>query len=389
MSNRLVAISNHATIVGGGELSFIEMIHNIPNNWKPFVIIPHKGELSNRLRHFETWFIPLASLKPWNLANILLTLMRFLKLFRKHRPNLIYANGSRAILYGGIIGRLMRIPIIWHCRISHSDMPLDFLLGGLSNIIIANSNATARRFHPCFKQKIRVIYNGIDIEYYSSKNNFIQPEIIEDDWIIILVVARATRQKRHDIILSTFESIAELYKNAHLVCIGDKNKKEPHWWNHIQNTIQNSKYSVRIHWIGPVKDVRPWYKSATVKILASENESFGRVLVEAMACRLPVISTHSGGVPEIIRDGKDGLLVTQGNVCEMTNAVRKILEDSYLRESLVKSGIQRSHSFSLDAHMNKLVYLFEQAVKKKDNRTLSLWQNITFLSIPVNSIMNR
>ena len=98
--------------------------------------------------------------------------------------------------------------------------------------------------------------------------------------------------------------------------------------------------------------------------LGSENESFGRVLVEAMACGLPIVATRVGGIPEIVREGKDGLLVAPGNTEEMAEAFLKLLKDGSLRDRLGKSGLERAEAFSMDLHVNRIIDIFEDAIGK-------------------------
>jgi len=97
-------------------------------------------------------------------------------------------------------------------------------------------------------------------------------------------------------------------------------------------------------------------------VLVSENESFGRVIVEAMACGVPVIAARSGGIPEIIRHQQDGLLVAPGNVEELQAALTSLLRDQSIRERYAKSALGRAERFSLDSHVVKMVEIFENTL---------------------------
>ena len=171
MTKRALAISNHGIMLGGGEHSFLDLVSNLPANWKAIAVVPHEGELRVRLqkRGLETHVFPLPTIRPWHLMNILITLRDFLRLCRRHQFSLIYANGSRASLYGCIVGRILGIPVIWHCRVAKPDFLLDLLLCSLSSRVIANSQATAKRFSACFSGKIMVVYNGLDLHWLQGK----------------------------------------------------------------------------------------------------------------------------------------------------------------------------------------------------------------------------
>jgi glycosyltransferase involved in cell wall biosynthesis len=149
-----------------------------------------------------------------------------------------------------------------------------------------------------------------------------------------------------------------------LVCIGAIDKFETDWWRHLQEQGAQSLVSDRIHWIGQVDDIRPWYRAASVMVLASDNEPFGRVIVEAMASGVPVIANLSGGVPEIIRNGQDGILVTPGKYKEIADAITKVLDDESLRRRLVHFAHERVKLFDLGRHVQILVEVFEETVRQ-------------------------
>jgi glycosyltransferase involved in cell wall biosynthesis len=369
MKNRILAISNHGGFLGGGEYSFLELLSNLRGTWEIMSVVPETAELASRLREREidTITLPLAPLRLRSAPKAVLCLIGYIRLCCKYRPALVYANGSRAAFYGGIAGRLLRLPVLWHCRMADRDPLLDAILSILTSCIIVNSNATAARFKRAIRHKIRTVYNGLDLQRLRDPS-IEKPESVRDDWKMILVIARVSRWKRHDLALHAFERIAELEPKAHLVCLGAKDHLDPEWWDDLQMLTFQSRFSGRIHWMGQVEDIRPWLRSAFLLLLPSLNEPFGRVLVEAMACGVPVIATRSGGVPEIVREQIDGILVTPGSANEVCEAVIQLLRDESLRNRLSESGRKRAEEFSLERHVNQMVQVFEETLKYQARR---------------------
>jgi glycosyltransferase involved in cell wall biosynthesis len=179
------------------------------------------------------------------------------------------------------------------------------------------------------------------------------------------MVARTSREKRHDLALSAFEIVAEGDPNTHLVCLGPRDDHDLPWWNFLQERTSQSPYSDRIHWVGQIEDVRPWYHVASLLILCSERESFGRVLVEAMACSVPVVATHVEGVPEIVRYGQDGLLVKPDSVDAMASAIKALLNDKALKRRFVLSAQKRAEYFSIDRYMANMLGVFKRTIKER------------------------
>jgi L-malate glycosyltransferase len=361
MKNRILAISNHGAFLGGGEYSFLELLSHLRRTWEIASVVPETVELAEKLRErgVDTRTIPLAPLRPSYAPKAFLCLIAYTRLCAEYRPALVYANGSRAAFYGGIAGRLLRLPVIWHCRIADRDPLLDAILCILSSCIIVNSNATATRFKPGIRHKIRTVYNGLDLQWLRDCS-VEKARFIGNDWKVILVIARVSRWKRHDLAIQAFERIAQTEPKVHLVCLGAKDSLDPGWWDQLQVMTKQSPFSERVHWMGQVEDVRPWLRSAFLLLLPSHNEPFGRVLVEAMACGIPAIATKSGGVPEVIQDGRDGILIAPGDVEAMARAMSMLLQDEHLRISLVQSGKVRAQRFSLDRHAEEMLMIFNQ-----------------------------
>jgi len=363
LNKKILCISDHSNMLGGGEYSFLDLLHYLPAPLKTIAVVPSNGELSLLLREVgvETHIIQLSTIRLWTLHKMLKTMKQIVNLCRKIQPALIYSNGSRAAFYAGASKPFHKLPVIWHCRIADRDPYLDLLLVYLTNLIVTNSLATAKRFKSNFQQKIKVIHNGVDIKWMTDMA-VEKPKLIQDDWKVILKVARVSRRKKHNVILDAFEQVAGLIPDAHLFCIGAKDVAESEWWDFLQKRTQQSVYSERIHWVGQVEDVRPWYRAADILVLGSLGEAFGRVLVEAMACGVTVIATRSGGVPEIVRHGQDGLLVPPGNIDEMAEAMTKMLQDESLRKRASHSAQERAGLFSLDNHVDRMVQIFEETI---------------------------
>ena len=365
MAKRVLAISNHATFIGGGEHSYLDLISHLPKEYPVIASLPSEDALSKRIRAcgISTVIIPLPHINPACACQMVRSILEFRNVCKAQNINLIYANGSRAAFYGGIAGRFCSIPVIWHCRISEPDPYLDFILKRIVDHIVANSKATALRFPACLQPKIDVVYNGFDLKWLRDED-IKRPAWINNDWLPILVVARVSRWKRHDLILAAFEKIALTERNTHLICVGEKDHFETAWWDVLQEKTKCSHFSERIHWIGAASDVRPLYRAASMMVLSSINEPFGRVVIEAMASGVPVIATQSGGIPEIITHMQNGILVPENDVDAIVEAIMKILHDKSLEKRIAEEGLQHAELFSIDFHVEKMVNIFDNVMDK-------------------------
>jgi glycosyltransferase involved in cell wall biosynthesis len=359
-----LAISNHANFLGGGEHSFVDLLSHLFPSWKPVAVVPGRGDVATEIEaeQIALRVISLPSIRPWNIFPMIQSIRSYALLCKSVNSRLIYANGSRAAFYGGLAGRIVNVPVIWHCRMTGQDIYLDPILTRLSTFIIANSQATAMRFKKEFSRKVEVVHNGVDLQWLRDQT-VEKPNFVHEDWEVILLVSRISRWKRHDLALAAFEYVASSNSNAHLVCVGAEDPLTPEWYQDLQRISHRSAFRDRVHWIGHVEDVRPWYRAAHILLMTSENEAFGRVLLEAMACGVPVVAMRSGGVPEIVRDGEDGLLVPTANAASIAKAAVEILVDNDLRGRLSKSAMNRAESFDITNYVRGVLRVFEETLQ--------------------------
>ncbi|MBI2054252.1 MAG: glycosyltransferase family 4 protein [Candidatus Staskawiczbacteria bacterium] len=105
------------------------------------------------------------------------------------------------------------------------------------------------------------------------------------------------------------------------------------------------------------------YNGANIFVLASENETFGQVYIEAMACGTPVIGANVGGIPEIITDNYDGFLIPPNNSILLAQKIEGLIYDEKTRKEFIKNGLKTiRRKFSIDRQLGILFNYFEKIV---------------------------
>ena len=352
---RIAFVSQFNDFVGGGEHSLMDLLRNLSATWQPVLVTPDAGPLSRKAASagIDVAYLPLPKL---GLAT-LPALWQWLRWLRAVRPALIHANNSRAAIYAGITGRMLGVPMIFHCRMAEKDHRLDWVIARLATHIVANSQATARRFHPRFADKTEAIYNGIDLAGCTGEIEPVRPLDVAEGRIV-LCVARVSRWKRHDLVLDAFEILASRLDDLHLVMLGGSDPYDPSWMEALKARTATLPCAERIHWLGHRDDVLHLYRIADVLVLASRVEPFGRVIVEAMASGVPVVAANAGGPAEIIQHGVSGMLV-EGDAPEAwADALRMVLAKGGFRDGLIANGRRRAGDFSLQRHVQAMQDMF-------------------------------
>ncbi|MBI1289113.1 MAG: N-acetyl-alpha-D-glucosaminyl L-malate synthase BshA [Flavobacteriales bacterium] len=117
-----------------------------------------------------------------------------------------------------------------------------------------------------------------------------------------------------------------------------------------------------VHFLGKLKNIEEVYSVADVFLLPSETESFGLAALEAMASRVPVISSNTGGIPEINVHGETGFLSNVGDVADMTRNTLKLLQDETRMKNLKKGAFEKAKTFRKSAIIPIYENLYEKVI---------------------------
>ncbi|KFC30467.1 MULTISPECIES: N-acetyl-alpha-D-glucosaminyl L-malate synthase BshA [Bacillus] len=224
-----------------------------------------------------------------------------------------------------------------------------------SDRVTAVSSALAAETYDLIKpeKKIETIYNFIDERVYLKKNTAAIKEkhgILPDEKVVIHV-SNFRKVKRVQDVIRVFRNIAGKTK-AKLLLVGDGPEKST-----ACELIRKYGLEDQVLMLGNQDRVEDLYSISNLKLLLSEKESFGLVLLEAMACGVPCIGTNIGGIPEVIKNNVSGFLVDVGDVTAATARAMSILEDEQLSNRFTKAAIEMlENEFS----SKKIVSQYEQ-----------------------------
>lgn len=145
--------------------------------------------------------------------------------------------------------------------------------------------------------------------------------------------------KGHTYLMDAFEDLAATRPNLHLVLVGGGNMLD-----HLQTKSKSMASGSRIHFVGHVDDPYPYFQAADVVTLASTGgEGVPQSILQAFACSCPVVATTVGGIPDIVRDRENGLLVSPGEPKALATALEQLLGDPAFASRL---GAEAHRTFS-------------------------------------------
>ena len=216
-----------------------------------------------------------------------------------------------------------------------------------ANKIIANSPDTKsdlEKLKITHHKKTTVIPNPVIPNHYQR----LADESIKDDWIndtnltVLLNIGRLHKQKNQKFLISSFNSLVQKNKNLRLIILGEGDEKSS-----LLNLISELDLNDFVKIVPFQQNPWPYYKNADLFVLTSLWEGFGNVIVEALACGTPVVSTDCPGGPAyILENGKYGRLVPPNDKTALQKEIMNILDGKVVFDK--EKLIQRGNEFTID-----------------------------------------
>ncbi|MCD6264956.1 MAG: glycosyltransferase [Deltaproteobacteria bacterium] len=242
-----------------------------------------------------------------------------------------------------------------------------------SNACTANSKLTGRASREISSRgDIEIIPMGIDPSFFKrSREVGHLRKRFGVGGKSILFVGRLIDLKGIDYLIKAVPKVLERYPKTKLLLVGSGPQKD-----RLINLSRSLGITNTVLFIGELgqEELPKFYSLATVFVLPSvvnekgETEGLGVVLLEAMACGIPVIGSNVGGIPDIISDGETGLLATQKDPDDLAQKIIRLLSDERLRTVLIENGLSLvRNNFSWEVIADKFITIYHDIFNQDKN----------------------
>jgi glycosyltransferase involved in cell wall biosynthesis len=250
---------------------------------------------------------------------------------------------------------------------TYSKFMLPYAVWGADKILTVSeySKKEIVKFYPQAEQKIWVTYNGVDPIFREAKNHE-EIETTKKSYGIegkyILYIGAIMKHKNILGLISAYKQLPSSLKSRYmLLIIGRKIPDHDEIFNEVLKATGGE--TIQLIQFVRQSDLPFLYSGATAFVFPSKQEGFGIPLVEAMASRLPIVSSNCTVMPEIC--GGAAIYFSPESLDSMKNAIEQILTDKDLREKLSNIGFERSKQFSWNISARKTLNIYEEAYKQK------------------------
>jgi N-acetyl-alpha-D-glucosaminyl L-malate synthase BshA len=207
------------------------------------------------------------------------------------------------------------------------------------------------------KREIKVIPNFIDIDKYAKKHDLCQGNMLaQDDEKIIVHVSNFRPLKRIIDVLKIFEKINQKI-NSKLIMVGDGPDK-----NKAKEFLRKNNLKNKVIFLGKTNEVDEILCSSDLFLLPSEKESFGLAALEAMALKVPVISTNTGGLKDLNINGNSGYTSDIGDIDSMAKNAIKILSDTSLEKKYRNQAFENAKKYDIKTVIPLYEKIYDEAL---------------------------
>ena len=220
------------------------------------------------------------------------------------------------------------------------------------------------------RRAIRTIYNGVDTQQFApavEQKSTLRAELgLPARGPGICTVCRVEREKGLRELGEAFERVSAVHPEVWLVVVGDGSYR-----SEFERWVESHGLASRIFLPGacPHGEIPRWLNAADVFVLASHNEGLPNVVLEAMACGLPVVATDVGGTGEAVIEGRTGLLVPAAEVDPLTSSLERVVVDRAVRERMGSAARARAiETFGWRGSAESLIELYHETVVDHSSR---------------------
>jgi glycosyltransferase involved in cell wall biosynthesis len=337
------------------------------------VVVPERGPLIARLadegvptRIMSFPVLRKSALSPAGLGRLAAGTVsgtaRIARLMRSFRADIVYVN-TLTLPHWLIVARLLGIPSVCHVREAEEGIS-PFVAAALvmpvtaATAVVANSDATARFLasrYPRLAERTTVIWNGFDFPPATQPpaRNGQRP-------VRLAVVGRLNARKGQDVAIRAVQLLRASGGDVWLDIVGSTFRGYEWYERELRELAQSLGLSDCVRFTGFLDPPWPAYENADIVLVPSRTEPFGNVAVEAMSLSRPVVASRVGGLPEIVDDGRTGLLVEPDEPESLARAIEELLMDPAAAARIgTEAAASVRERFRLDRYVRDVVAVLD------------------------------
>jgi glycosyltransferase involved in cell wall biosynthesis len=303
-----------------------------------------------------------------------------LNIIRREKPHIVHTHTSKAGILGRWAAWFCRVPIIIHTP--HGHVFWGYFNSWQTRLFILLERWTARittaivtltpqekedhlRFRIAPEEKFTVIHSGVDLRtfrvdlYQTSETKALLG--ISPETTVVGTVGRLTAVKGQEVLIHAASELIRRGEKIFLVLLGDGELRRD-----LEELSLRLGIAEHVRFLGWRPDVARVMAACDIFCLPSRNEGMGKVLVEAMAMGKPIIASSIGGIPDIVRSGENGILVSVGDTAAWAEAIACLCRDPEKRRRMGDAGMLMAPRYSSEEMIKRIDRMYWELLNKNN-----------------------
>ncbi len=330
-------------------------------NYDNIIACPPRSPLAQRAKATGLKVFPVQMHGEWDL----LAVYKLKKIIRKNSIKIVHLHSSHAHALGLLATKSSR-----NCKVVLSrrvDFPIKKnILSRLKYSNVDRIIAISERVKQVLmtdglpKERIDVVYSGVDIQKFQNiEANYLISELaLNRNKLIIGNIAAFAWHKDHKTLLEAAKIVVDEFPEIIFLIAGEGPLRRE-----IEILIRKFNLEERVKLLGFRQDIPEILSILHLFVLSSSWEGLGTSLLDAFASRVPVVATNVGGIPEIVRDGVNGILVPPGNPEALSSAIISLLKNRDLAGQMAEEGFKTvKEKFSIERMVEETRKIYDRLV---------------------------
>ncbi len=341
--------------MGGSQQVTLALAQHLPDlGYCPVVVVPDEGEFTQAARAAGTEVIICAPGPRWRVHGTEARTSDWLSLgtgiqllqywqvlrasVRRNELALLHCMDVRGALMAAPAGRMTARPCVWHVHSAPRGFAMRTMGAALATVarhalFVSQGAADYWKLPGWTLAASAIVPNGLDAPVADATLGRPEPGTV-------LVAGSLSETKGQDVLIRAMPSVVKRFPGARCLVAG-ADWSGGRFADELQALVAGSGLETSVEFLGQRPDIPRLMAQSACVIVPSRSETFGMVALEAMAQSRPVIASRTGGLPEIVEDGRTGLLVAPDDPQSLAQAVIRVLEDPEFARQLGQHGHER------------------------------------------------
>jgi L-malate glycosyltransferase len=351
---------NTAKTWRGGEQQMVMLVKGLTaRGHNNFVACQPGSVLAEKLTKDDAKVIHLPMRGEWDLFAV----VRLAKIIKNHKIQIIHTHTAHAHTLGALAAKVnLACKVVVSRRVDFHVHSLIKYKAGIDKIIAVSEGIKQVLLQDGVPTgNITVVRDGVDLSRFKNIKDtaYLWQEFnLTNDNLVIGIVAALAPHKHHENFLQAAKIIKDKFPQTKFLLVGEGELEKE-----LKELTEKLSLTGNVIFCGFREDVPELISIFDIFVLSSYLEGLGSSLLEAMALSKPIVATNTGGIPEVVKHGLNGLLVPPRDSGALAKAVINLLEDKGKREEMGMVGREMVEDFSAAQMVDGTLAVYEEVIK--------------------------